>query len=64
MAAIDALNNKYMWAGMESHMVVKWMDAALQRRRREQHLVAIKRGLKTAADGSGGIGGITSESET
>lgn len=41
-------------------MVVKWMDAALQRRRREQHLVAIKRGLKTAADGGAG-GGITSE---
>lgn len=34
-------------------MVVKWMDAALQRRRREQHLAALRQGLvptKGAAD--------------
>mmetsp|Transcript_31833 Transcript_31833/g.70722 ORF Transcript_31833/g.70722 Transcript_31833/m.70722 type:complete len:496 (-) Transcript_31833:2249-3736(-) len=45
VAAIDALDNKYIWDGMESPMVVKWMDAALQRRRREQHLAAMRQGL-------------------
>ena len=44
-AAIDALDNKYVWEGMEAPMVVKWMDAALQRRRREQHLAAMRSGL-------------------
>lgn len=32
---------------MDSPMVVKWMDAALQRRRREQHLASIRQGVGT-----------------
>ena len=43
--AIDHLDSKFVWEGMESAMVVKWMDAALQRRRREQHLAAMRQGL-------------------
>jgi hypothetical protein len=43
--AIDHLESKFVWEGMESPMVVKWMDAALQRRRREQHLAAMRQGL-------------------
>lgn len=43
--AIDQLDSKFVWEGMESPMVVKWMDAALQRRRREQHLAAMRQGL-------------------
>jgi len=43
--AIDHLDSKFVWEGMESPMVVKWMDAALQRRRREQHLAAMRQGL-------------------
>lgn len=43
--AIDRLDSKFVWDGMESPMVVKWMDAALQRRRREQHLAAMRQGL-------------------
>ncbi len=45
VASIDALDNKFVWEGMESPMVAKWMDAALQRRRREQHLAAMRQGL-------------------
>lgn len=44
-AAIDALDNKHTWEGMEAPMVVKWMDAALQKRRREEHLAAMRQGL-------------------
>ena len=44
-AAIDALDNKHIWEGMEAPMVVKWMDAALQKRRREEHLAAMRQGL-------------------
>ncbi|KAG1657781.1 hypothetical protein FOA52_012859 [Chlamydomonas sp. UWO 241] len=44
-AAIDALNGTHTWAGMDSPMVVKWMDTALQQRRRETHLSAVRRGL-------------------
>jgi hypothetical protein len=43
--AIDHLDSKFVWEGMGSPMVVKWMDAALQRRRREQHLAAMRQGL-------------------
>jgi hypothetical protein len=39
-AALDALNTKYTWPGMQSPMVVKWMDATLQSRRREHHIMA------------------------
>lgn len=42
--AIDALDSKFVWEGMESPMVVKWMDTALQRRRREQHLASMRHG--------------------
>lgn len=44
-AAIEALDNKHVWEGMEAPMVVKWMDAALQKRRREEHLAAMRQGL-------------------
>lgn len=44
-AAIEALDNKHVWDGMEAPMVVKWMDAALQKRRREEHLAAMRQGL-------------------
>jgi hypothetical protein len=45
--AIQALDNQHVWEGMDVPMVVKWMDAALQRRRREQHLAAMRQGLAT-----------------
>lgn len=45
VAAIQGLDNKYTWEGMDSTMVVKWMDVAMQRRRREQHLAAVRQGL-------------------
>jgi hypothetical protein len=45
VAAIDALDNRHVWDGMEAPMVVKWMDAALQKRRREEHLAAMRQGL-------------------
>ena len=44
-AAIEALDNRHIWEGMSSPMVVKWMDNALQRRRREQHIAAMRQGL-------------------
>lgn len=44
-AAIEALDNRHVWDGMEARMVVKWMDAALQKRRREEHLAAMRQGL-------------------
>jgi hypothetical protein len=44
-ASIEALDGQFVWEGMESPMVVKWMDGALQRRRREQHLAAMRQGL-------------------
>lgn len=44
-AAIEALDNKHVWPGMDSPMVVKWMDAQLQKRRREEHLAAMRQGL-------------------
>ena len=44
-AVIEALDSRFVWEGMESPMVVKWMDGALQRRRREQHLAAMRHGL-------------------
>ncbi|KAJ9515120.1 hypothetical protein QJQ45_028921 [Haematococcus lacustris] len=54
LAAIEALDSKYCWEGMEGPMVVKWMDTALQRRRREQHLAAMRQGLvPTMAMGPG-----------
>jgi hypothetical protein len=37
-AAIHALDNKFTWEGMDAPIVVKWMDGAMQRRRREQHM--------------------------
>ncbi|GAX72674.1 hypothetical protein CEUSTIGMA_g130.t1 [Chlamydomonas eustigma] len=48
IAAIQALDNQHVWEGMDVPMVVKWMDAALQRRRREQHLAAMRQGLATS----------------
>ncbi|KIY91316.1 CUG-BP- and ETR-3-like factor 3-B [Monoraphidium neglectum] len=37
-AAIAALHEQHTWQGMAQPMVVRWMDSALQRRRREDHL--------------------------
>ncbi|GFR49895.1 hypothetical protein Agub_g12000 [Astrephomene gubernaculifera] len=53
VAAINALDGKFTWEGMDCPMVVKWMDTALQRRRREQHLAALRQPLPSAS-----IGGI------
>jgi hypothetical protein len=39
-AALEALDSKFSWEGMASPMIVKWMDAGLQKRRREQHLAS------------------------
>ena len=44
-AAIAALDCKYTWRSMDVPMVVKWMDAALQKKRREEHLMAMRQGL-------------------
>lgn len=52
-AAITALDSKYVWDGMDSPMVVKWMDAALQRRRREQHLASMRPAMMPVAMGAG-----------
>jgi hypothetical protein len=41
-AAIEGLDSRHVWEGMGSPMVVKWMDAELQRRRREEHLAAMR----------------------
>lgn len=40
-AALASLDSRYTWEGMESPMIVKWMDAALQQRRRDNHLAAV-----------------------
>ena len=55
--AIEALDNFFVWEGMESPMVVKWMDTALQRRRREQHLASIRQGNLASGLSTGGAGG-------
>ncbi len=66
VAAIAALDSQYVWDGMETPMVVKWMDTALQRRRREQHLANMRQAMSpgaglgfgeraTARDGSVGL---------
>lgn len=52
VAAIAALDSKFVWEGMETPMVVKWMDMALQRRRRELHLANLRQSLATG----GGMG--------
>eukprot|EP00775_Hariotina_reticulata_P011883 gene11883-12027_t len=44
-AAIEALDSKYVWHGVDVPMVVKWMDAQLQKRRRDEHLAAMRHGL-------------------
>lgn len=44
----DLLGGSRLW------QVVKWMDAALQKRRREEHLAAMRQGL---APNSGSMGG-------
>ncbi|KAG2497791.1 hypothetical protein HYH03_004063 [Edaphochlamys debaryana] len=54
--AIATLDGKYVWEGMDCPMVVKWMDTALQRRRREQHLATIRQPLPSASIG-GLLGG-------
>ncbi|GFR41383.1 hypothetical protein Agub_g2066 [Astrephomene gubernaculifera] len=49
VAAIAALDSQYVWEGMETPMVVKWMDTALQRRRREQHLANMRQAMTPGA---------------
>jgi len=51
VAAIEALDQKFTWEGMDAPMVVKWMDAALQKRRREEHLAAMRQGLAPSMAG-------------
>lgn len=51
-AAISGLDGRYSWGGMDSPMVVKWMDAQLQKRRKEDHLAAMRQGLN-GNDGPG-----------
>lgn len=51
-AAISGLDGRFSWEGMDSAMVVKWMDAQLQKRRKEDHLAAMRQGLA----GHGGLG--------
>ena len=56
-AAIEALNSTFVWEGMDGPMVVKWMDTALQQRRREQHLASMRAGVASGmAAGGGGEG--------
>jgi CUG-BP- and ETR3-like factor len=45
--AIDSLDSKYLWEGMNSTMVVKWMDQELQKKRREEHMAAVRHGMAT-----------------
>ncbi len=45
VAAINALHGKHVWEGMDAPMIVKWMDTALQQRRREHHLATMRQGL-------------------
>ncbi|GLC35971.1 hypothetical protein PLESTB_000524800 [Pleodorina starrii] len=57
VAAIASLDSQYVWDGMETPMVVKWMDTALQRRRREQHLANMRQAM---APGGAGLGYVPS----
>lgn len=47
-AAIEGLHERHTWPGMAQPMVVRWMDSALQRRRREEYLT-----MKQQAGGPG-----------
>jgi hypothetical protein len=58
-AALDALNSKYTWGGMQSPMIVKWMDAALQKRRREHHMAATRQELSMPVVGLQSSGGMS-----
>lgn len=67
-AAIAGLDATYTWPGADGPMVVKWMDTALQRKRRDEHLAAMRQGLVPSmsmsewggcwrrAGGEGGLG--------
>ncbi|KXZ43600.1 hypothetical protein GPECTOR_86g394 [Gonium pectorale] len=55
VAAIAALDGKFVWEGMDCPMVVKWMDTALQRRRREQHLASIRAPQQLPSASIGGL---------
>eukprot|EP00198_Chlamydomonas_reinhardtii_P006060 XP_001695396.1 RNA-binding protein [Chlamydomonas reinhardtii] len=57
LAAIGALDGKFVWEGMDCPMVVKWMDTALQRRRREQHATTGARTQLPSASIGGLLGG-------
>ena len=53
-AAIESLNSTFVWEGMDGPMVVKWMDTALQQRRREQHLASMRAGVASGMAAGGG----------
>eukprot|EP00798_Chlamydomonas_sp_ICE-L_P012603 gene12603-15829_t len=44
LKAIHELDGICVWKGMTLPMVVKWMDGALQRRRRDLHLATLRQG--------------------
>jgi hypothetical protein len=44
-AALGGLDSKFIWSGMGLPMSVRWMDAALQKRRRDAHVAAIRHDL-------------------
>ena len=52
--ALDALDNQFVFEGLEAPMVVKWMDAPLQRKRREVHLAALRQGHMPPTRSRGG----------
>ncbi|GBF89388.1 hypothetical protein Rsub_01960 [Raphidocelis subcapitata] len=51
-AAIWGLHESHVWEGMSQPMVVRWMDSALQRRRREEHALMRQGGTSTPASAS------------
>lgn len=46
---IAALDGTRIWSEMDSPLVVKWMDTELQRKRREEHLAALRQVRRTQA---------------
>lgn len=45
--ALESLQGRYIWPGVDSPMVVTWMDVELQRRRREHHMASMRHILTT-----------------
>lgn len=40
--ALESLQGRYTWPGVDTPMVVTWMDVELQKRRREQHMASMR----------------------